>query len=267
MGGRWFYPDSRDTEMKIRKELIDQDGSAGKTPFGQLAVSDSVVSYIRDKKEQEEETKQAALASYLINTEEPMTQDHAYKVYPELKELPDKYFEEYLAMMCGLRDMLRDGKINSKKDNEFIFRMLQPDFQLPIAPVWDPTGTIMAEIYKSDAFQNLINPQGVRSGIFSPRRWGVQEDEEDTKSLLQLYVKTLILLRLYPGIRQMKKNGEISMPAAVTIQGLTAWMQDEAGGKKIARLYGFGNESFSKGDYSLLQQKSIKTPFPVGFLE
>ena len=48
-------PDSRDTDMKIRRELIG-DKQHGATPFGVLTAGDEVIDYLKSKKDQEGKT-------------------------------------------------------------------------------------------------------------------------------------------------------------------------------------------------------------------
>jgi hypothetical protein len=55
------------------------------------------------------------LASYLIDPERIDTQERTFKMFPELKDIPDKLHRESLGMQIRLRTLLRDGIIRGKE--------------------------------------------------------------------------------------------------------------------------------------------------------
>jgi hypothetical protein len=220
MVGHWVEPDSRDTKMAIKSQLAKDDRQ-----MGQVMATDEDVEYIKSKKDQEYYWSSLRLGQYLIDPERPETQDHAFAVLPELKDYPDQYHRDNLAIQEALRTMLRDGKLGGLEDHELIMKIIRPDFELPIFPVWDPKGLVLTgEADLRTAFQAYLD-SGIESavdrGFFSPRQWGVDTQQE--ASALQEKLKFMILRRLYPGLRD-KKDYELKQfmrqisPAAVNTQ-------------------------------------------------
>ncbi len=196
--GQWTTPSSLDTEMQARKEL--QTGAAaglgGATEFGHMSVDGKrLIDYMHEKKDQEQHLKSLRLIEQAIDPKNPATQDHVYAIYDELITVPRQYHLNELAIQEGLREMLHHGRINGKQDNELILRILQPDFQLPVTPLWDASGKILA---------GIVDQQGrsaaLQAGIFSPRHYGW--DDPIGASKVQLALKVMIVRRLYPGLRE-----------------------------------------------------------------
>jgi hypothetical protein len=107
--GQWYRPDKRDTDYKIRQDLIGGNAN-GATPFGVMTAGEKEIEYLKDKKKQEEYNFQLRLGSMLIDPQRPETQEKAFSIFPQLKEYPDDYHAQNLAVQEALRTMLRDGK-------------------------------------------------------------------------------------------------------------------------------------------------------------
>jgi hypothetical protein len=196
--GHWVQPDERDTDMKMRTELIGTGNTTGGTPFGVMTAGQEVIDYLKAKKDQEEYWYELKLAGYLIDEKRPETQDNAFGIFPELREVPEQYHTQNLAMQEAIRTMLRDGKISGKEDNSLIAHIIREDYVLPIFPAWDPEGLIVgSEQLKPE----LLKLQYVNAskGIFSPRKWGV--DAKAAMEDIQKKIKIMLLKRLYPGLR------------------------------------------------------------------
>lgn len=207
MVGRYARSDPRDTDKAIKQQLARDPKQ-----FGIVHATDEDVDYMKSKKEQEYYWRSLRLGQYLIDAERPETQDHAFAVFPELKDYPDEYHRDNLAVQEALRTMLRDGKLGGKEDHELIMHICRPDFELPIFPVWDPQGlTLTGEGDLKTAFQNYISyglKNATQTGFFSPRKWNADAGAQQA-SELQQKLKIMILRRLYPGLRD-KDNEEIS---------------------------------------------------------
>jgi len=199
--GRYLRPDERDTDMQIRKSMIQQAPGygAGSTPYGMMTVGPEVIDYFKQKKEQEAYVTELALGEYLIDSKRPETQEKAYAIFPELMSVPDEWYQTNLALQEALRTLLRDGQIRGPDDNSLIAKIVRDDFLLPLLPAWDPSGVIVQNL---DAFKELMS-KGYRRGIFNPRQWGMMEsvDKEEQRK-----IKRLILRRLYPGLRESDDN-------------------------------------------------------------
>jgi len=196
--GHWVKPDPRDTDMKIRRELINNN-PAGSTPFGIMTAGQEVVDYLKEKKDQESYWEELRLAGYLIDSDKPDTQDHAFNVFPELKEVPEQYHVQNLAIQEALRTLLRDGRIAGKDDNSLIYHIIRPDFQLPIFPAWDPEGLIIGDQQlKSELL--ALQYANAKAGLFSPRNWGIKDASRQMEAV-QKKIKMMLLRRLYPGLK------------------------------------------------------------------
>lgn len=193
--GRWLRPDPRDTDMQIRGSLVKPELGAGGTPYGMMTVNDDVIGYFKDKKEQEMYLKDLSLAEYLIDGKRPETQEDTYNMFPELRDVPDEWFQTTIALQEALRTLLRDGKIRGREDHALVAKIVRDDFLLPFMPAWDPTGVILGKL---DSFKEVMG-KGYRRGIFNPRQWGMEAsvNMED-----QRRAKRLILRRLYPGLME-----------------------------------------------------------------
>jgi hypothetical protein len=196
--GHWVKPDPRDTDMKIRRELINNRDGGG-TPFGLMTAGQEVIDYLKEKKDQEAYWDELRLAGYLIDSQKPETQEHAFTVFPELKEVPEQYHIQNLAIQEALRTLLRDGRIAGKDDNSLIYHIIRPDFVLPIFPAWDPEGLIIGDQQLRSQLLEL-QYENAQAGLFSPRNWGIQHPNRAMQNI-QLTIKRMLLRRLYPGLR------------------------------------------------------------------
>ena len=100
--GHFIRPNARDGDIAIKQQLARDP-----TQFGVVHATDEDVSYIKSKKDEEYNYRSLRLGQYLIDPERPESQDHAFAVFPELKEYPDEYHRDNLAVQEALRTMLR----------------------------------------------------------------------------------------------------------------------------------------------------------------
>ena len=166
--GRWTRPDPRDTDMKIREELVQQNTVVpGATPWGQLSVGPEVIDYLKDKKEQEAYLNEIKLAEYLEDGSNPMTIDYLREIYPEFRSVPEEYHRTQLAVQEALRTILRDGKIRGRDDNALIAKIIRDDFVIPVFPAWDPNGVFLGGM---EPFNRLT--EGYQDGTFQSETMG-----------------------------------------------------------------------------------------------
>lgn len=201
--GRWTRPDPRDTDYQIRQELLAAGPDGGKngiTPLGMMQVDEGVIGYLKDKKEHQAYLQELVLGEWMIDGTDPISQIRTYELYPELKEIPDQQHRTDLAMQEGLRTILRDGILHSRKDNQLIAKICRDDYILPTYPAWDPQGVIMGDIAKTTEWQQLYR-EGVRRGLFNPREWANNAALASKNKDLQRKIKAVILRRCYAGLR------------------------------------------------------------------
>jgi hypothetical protein len=215
MVGRFMPKDKEfDTYLKARRELVDQSdkAAAGKTPYGVLTVGDDVIHGIMRKKETEEYMRFLGLGEALIDPDDPRTYERAYAILPELREVPDAWFKEQLALCIALRTLLMQGEIKGPDDHALVLRICHPDFLLPITPLWDPSGMVIKKLAESkdtfDALVKLWSNKDIEKGYFSPRNFG-HSLGDDAVLKIQHEIKKAIVNRLYPGV----KKGVINVAA------------------------------------------------------
>lgn len=155
---------------------------------------------MKRKKGNEQYVHTLRTANLLIDPEDPSTQEKAYELFGELRDYPEEYHTQNLAMQEALRTMLRDGTIGGREDHDFIVELMREDRHLPLWPVWDPKGIIMMEAAEASG-QDFLNSVQLywKRGLFNPRTWKV--DKTQVKGFEQK-VKAVILRRLYRGAKR-----------------------------------------------------------------
>ena len=210
--GHWAHGDSRDTEMQLRKQLIEAGGKDGNgnTPFGNLSVGADVLQYMKDKKDQEEYLRTLSTAVYLIDPTDPKSQAHAYSIFPELRQVPEDYHLSDVAMQEALRTILRDGQVKGKDDHLLLMKVCGPDYVLPTHALWDPQGFFSELTRDSPVVSTLVttNDSSYSFGLFNPRNWGTSTDavKKLKENQQQKRLKCMILKRCYPYFHKMNLN-------------------------------------------------------------
>jgi len=190
--GHFLPSDHRDEEYQARMEIA-------KTPGWKdmHTISEGMVDYVVDKKKKEHYLRYLQFGEYLQDPSDPRTQDDMYALIPELREVPDSYHKDMLALQEQLRVLIADGRIRSTDDLNLLMRISAPDFILPVLPAWDPTGILVGKL---EGFANLLSkyarPDGKR-GFFANRLWSGSDGGQPTQET----IKRLILIRLLPGVR------------------------------------------------------------------
>jgi hypothetical protein len=205
--GHWTQPSSKDTDKAIKMQLVKKAEKGVNGPFGQIMQSEDDISWMKEKKLQDENWAQTRLLGYLIDPLQPESQDIAYAIAPELKSYPEQVHLENLALQEALRVLLRDGKLGGKEDNALIYHILRPDFKLPLNPVWDPDGLIIKAAAGNYGIKTIDQQLAAARGLFSPRNWaGIPKRASDQYDDLHTDIKVMILKRLYPGLRYKKAD-------------------------------------------------------------
>lgn len=99
--------------------------------------------------------------------------------------------------------MLRDGRIADRKDHLLIMNICAEDYILPLFPIWDPEGIMIAEAEKMSGLKVSELRERVKRGILNPLRWGKDDRIQLAYEMkkFQTVLKKAILKRLYPGLR------------------------------------------------------------------
>jgi len=179
-------------------------GGTGLTPWGQMyTTGEEELRWLQEKKNQEVLNQEMKLGSYLIDEKRPESQDRAFELYPELKEYPESYRNQNLYMQEALATILRDGKLTNREDNRFLQFIFRPDTELPLTPLWDPEGVMLAGAVKQPSFLKAL-PEYLKLGLFSPRKYSASELEAN--KILQQKIKIMIARRVYPGLRDKEDD-------------------------------------------------------------
>ena len=180
----------RDTLIELKKEYLDK-----KEPFGKLYADQSDLEYLRTKKEEEQYVKELSLAQYMISNDpatREQTRDRLFSLYPEIRDLPEQIYKDWLATQIQLRTILRDGVVKGKDEHRLIIAMMQPDYLLPLLPVWDHQGDVCKKFQLRSGYGSRLslydwfNVEQNRNlelvarkrGLFNPLRWVDQEKRD-----------------------------------------------------------------------------------------
>jgi len=191
--GHFLPSDHRDEEYQARLEIAQTPGWKD-----MHNISEGMIDYVVDKKKKEHYMRYLQFGEYLQDPSDPRTQDDMYALVPELREVPDSYHKDMLALQEQLRVLIADGRVRSTDDLNLLMRISAPDFMLPVLPAWDPTGVLVRKIPQFEALVGIYDVLDGLRGVFSNRLWsGSKKGAKWT----QRDIKRLILIRLLPGIR------------------------------------------------------------------
>jgi hypothetical protein len=202
--GHFIRPDGSDTDMAVRRALIQNTG--GETPFGVMSAGQETIDYLKHKKEKESYMTHLALVEQMIDSKNPATQAKAYSLAPELLTESEKYYDQWVTDQIMLYKILKQGEINTQEDLYFIAKILRADYWLPTSPAWDPQGAL------TGAIDGKQLQEGIYRGIFSMRQWGLLGNtnperyspgvpDNSTEAKKQMKMKYVIVRRLFPGLR------------------------------------------------------------------
>lgn len=232
--GKWVKPDADDDLINLHKTYQSRVRNS-ENNLGILTVDKSLLTSLKNKKDQEVYTREIQLANYLIDKEIPESQERVFQIYNELKDVPDQQFADDIEQQESLRIMLRDGAIRGKDDHAFILRILEPDYFLPTSPIWDDSQSLIlkymgeipvswvldyyqavkkASLYNPVKYnytdQELANYTGAEIIIgttsFKPQKpWNEKSALWFVNTRL-IKMKLDMALRLYPGLRNWWKR-------------------------------------------------------------
>lgn len=212
--GNFIEPDGgKDTYYKAHEDVVRATGNRYGTHFAPPGLTE----YFMDKKKDELYMNVLRFGEYLVDEKDPRTQDNLYSIFPELKEKPNQYYRDEIALQWALHNLLKAGQIKTKNDHMLVSLICRPHFEIPVYPAWDPTGIFMKG---TTAFNKLVT-LGMKRGLLNPLRFADGADNTEKVgfegSPTQQELKRMIVRRLYPGLRD-KKNEEIDLALQRTVQ-------------------------------------------------
>jgi hypothetical protein len=164
----------------------------------QIAINPKeIYEYGQDKLAAEQFVNELRLGTYLVDPKNPDTQDRAFAIFPELKEYPEEFHAQNLAIQEALRTMIRDGVLRGREDHALVMYLVREDTVIPVNPIWDPEGLLIKDAQMLAA-KNMNSYKGL--GLFNPTKYGSSGPSPEFET--QMYVKALLLKRLYPGLKE-----------------------------------------------------------------
>lgn len=104
--------------------------------------------------------------------------------------------------------MLLSGSVSSQEELEFLFAMADPEFQLPLTPIWDLGGGVFNNTEVGTALSTLLEAKSaanrtIQRGLFNPTKWTVPSDKRvtDLNADVQAKAKAVIFQRVLPQLR------------------------------------------------------------------
>lgn len=156
---------ARDERMRIFTSI-----PSGTKELGEKIMTEEVVDYVQEQKKKQQWLNFLNFAQNgLIDLDDPRTQEEAYQLVPELKSVPDRYFEELVGTQMTIRNMLRDGKLRGKADALLLYDFLQPSRKLPLQAIWDPSNVILEAFINDPQLAQMM--QGMRNMSKNQPKW------------------------------------------------------------------------------------------------
>ena len=205
--GNYVPQDDKDSWYETYTGLVKNDGA--KT-YGNFTAPPDVVDYVEKKKDQLAYLDELRKAEFLVDNTDPSTLEKLYELYPELKEVPRKWYKDMLALQFSLFNILFKGRIESREDHNLIMHICSPYFIIPIYPAWDPVGLITFSTTWSGLLENYQtqNQNNIRRSIWNPFQRASDQIEGPSQVLsaadfeagkwIQQPIKLAIIRRLYP---------------------------------------------------------------------
>lgn len=209
--GKWTGTNSkRDKEIKDYTEFV-ANGKTGPFKADPVITVDpeTFISYAQKKEDEMDRENFLGMASLLIDPKNPETQKTAYSVIPELRDIPESFYNDQVALSMTIHAMLRDGQIRGREDFELLYYILGPDFMFPMFPLWDPNGALIKELTVSDEYKKW--KANIKKNIWNPvtRRYEADGAVQNPPADLNRKIKLIIAKRLLPALRNLSDENAI----------------------------------------------------------
>jgi hypothetical protein len=204
--GHFLPPDDRDNFYETLLQITGENKESPPfTKYGVVTAPESLVPYLNEKKEKAWYLNNLRTAEYLVDPTDPRTVKQLYEIYPELRDVPEQWYQDMMAVQWSLKELLQFGEIRSKDDHALVMHVCAPGFIIPRHPAWDPLGIIIentdAYATKDQNYREKI-ASGFQKSHWNPFRYSTEgvEVSDPVKSEQEEW-KAMILRRLYPGLR------------------------------------------------------------------
>lgn len=208
--GRFIQPDPK-AEFYSDWYSLEGNGGTGQG-WGLKTMPPGLIEFAQRQKWKQDEFAKLSFARHLVDSRDPNSQEYAYQLVPQLRDMPEEAYEEMLGIQTALRIMLRDGKLHGKEDFELLYRILDEDFEIPLTPVWDETGQILGQSGVLAKHIAYLRTNGYQEGLFWRYSFGPdghrnyvkgRGDSAESQAMkkLQDEIKVMLVQRLIPNLR------------------------------------------------------------------
>lgn len=237
--GKWVKGNpERDANIRNYTQFIEQ-GQKSLNASPVITVDpETYISYAQQKEDQMDRENFLSLASLLIDPKNPETQKDAYSVVPELRDIPESYYKDQVALSMTIHSMLRDGQIRGREDFDLLYFILGPDFQFPMFPLWDPSGTLIGQLKDTQEYQDWLKL--TLKNIWNPVTRAYEADgvaQRYANPKLNNKIKLIIAKRMLPALRNLDDTKAIEALEKILegkTQSATFW---QANGRPTDRIY------------------------------
>ncbi len=219
--GKWV-----NTNPEKDKQIKDYTTFVKKNPFKAEPVitvdPETYISYAQKKEDEMDRENFLGMASLLIDPNNPETQKNAYSVVPELRDVPEQFYNDQVALSMTIHALLRDGQVRGREDFELLYYILGPDFMFPMFPLWDPNGALIKELALSTEYQKWIKKY--TKNIWNPVTRRYQTDVDSNfkgDPELNNRIKLIIAKRLLPALRHLNSMDDVAEALKQSMQGNT----------------------------------------------
>lgn len=195
--GKWLKPSKEDQYIKdfdtIRQTEIGKDSNPD---------PNRLINALKDGQANADFYNISSLATLISDHQNPFLEMHAKQVWPSLKTVPEENYRDNLVLQASLHRVLDNGVITSEEDLQLMYYLSRPDALLPIFPVWDPSGALVAPIMNTTTFRNFIGAVPRINNLFHPYSIWSNKGNDGAAVELNLKLKTAIFKRVFPGLRE-----------------------------------------------------------------
>lgn len=245
-----------------------------------------LLDYAESKYAQAEYRALLDLGSLLIDPTDPRSQEQAFAIMPEMRDVPRERSVKIYKMHFMLEAILRTGTITSQEELFFIYQLLNPKSQIPLLPTWmelvtssysdNPAGDLRATVLLTNDGSPMNEDNATLKGrqyrngnttpysIFDPWTHTLAPQAGDKAMDAQLRIKFVIMRRLFPAIRKADASDGYLEKLLNTIydrnQDGVALIKQLSQGASVNSL--FNAEAWSIGSGMRTQMETVQDGIP-----
>lgn len=197
--GKWLKPGKYD-------DYIQDFAAAKDTTVGGGIVADSekLIATIKHGKANADFYNISSLATLISDKQNPFLEMHAKNVWPSLKSVPEETYRDNLVLQASIHRIMENGVLTSEEDLQLMYYLARPDADIPIFPIWDPSGSVFTETGVSTALGEylVLAKNEVGKNLFNPYSIFGLQPQSNKAAVLNALLKAKIFKRVFPGLRE-----------------------------------------------------------------